>query len=143
MNRNEIVAALSERLGLEEIVTWVVPADDLFVSLPAASLLAAVEVLQAFSVAHLSTITGQDTGEAIQLLYHFWDRGGLTLCIDLPRQDPRVETLTQAIPGASFYEREVAEMLGVTFEGSTDQGPMFLPDDWEGGAPLRKEGGDG
>ena len=39
----------------------------------------------------------------------------------------------------AFYEREVAEMLGVTFDGHPDPGLFLLPDDWEGGAPLRKD----
>jgi NADH-quinone oxidoreductase subunit C len=33
----------------------------------------------------------------------------------------------------------VAEMLGVTFEGHPDPRPLLLPDDWEGGAPLRQD----
>jgi membrane-bound hydrogenase subunit beta len=90
-----------------------------------------------FDVYHLSTITGQETEDGIELLYHFWDGQGLTLRVQLPGDDPVIETLTDRIPGASFYEREVAEMLGVTFEGHPDPKPLFLSEDWEKGPPLR------
>jgi NADH-quinone oxidoreductase subunit C len=117
-----------------------VPIGETFVTLPACCIHPAVQLLvEQFGVYHLSTITGQDTGEAIELLYHFWDGQGLTLCTSLPRADARIATLVDLIPGAAFYEREVGEMLGVTFEGHPDPRPLLLPDDWDGGAPLRKE----
>jgi len=63
----------------------------------------------------------------IELLYHFWDGGGLTLRTSLPREEPHIATLTDLIPGAAFYEREVSEMLGVTFDGHPDLRALLLP----------------
>ena len=88
-------------------------------------------VVKRFDLRHLSTITGQDTGSAIELLYHFWDDGGLTLRTLLPRDEPHITTLTDLIPGAALYEREVSEMLGVTFDGHPDPRPLLLPDNWD------------
>jgi NADH:ubiquinone oxidoreductase subunit C len=101
---------------------------------PAAQLL-----VERFGIRHLSTITGQDTGSEIQLLYHFWDGEGLTLCTSLPREQACIATLTDLIPGAALYEREVSEMLHVAFEGHPDPRKLLLPDDWDGEAPLRRE----
>jgi len=117
-----------------------VPLDDTFVTLPSDCVHPAVQVLiDQFDLRHLSTITGQDTGDEIQLLYHFWDGHGLTLCTSLSREDARIATLIDLIPGAAFYEREVSEMLHVTFVGHPDPHTLLLPDDWNGEAPLRKE----
>jgi NADH-quinone oxidoreductase subunit D len=44
------------------------------------------------------------------------------------------------LPGASFHEREVADLFGVTFEGHPNPGRLVLPDDWPSGLyPLRKD----
>jgi NADH-quinone oxidoreductase subunit C len=124
----------------EDLQAREVPIDDTWVTLPAVCIQAAVqELIEEFGIRHLSTITGQDTGTGLQVLYHFWERTGLTLCVELPYQDPHIATLTGLIPGAAYYEREVAEMLGVTFDGHPDPSPLLLPDDWESGAPLRRD----
>jgi len=124
----------------EDLCVREVPTDDTWVTLPAVCIHAAVqELIEEFGVRHLSTITGQDTGTGVQLLYHFWERHGLTLCVELPYLDPHIASLTDLIPGAAYYEREVAEMLGVIFEGHPNPSPLRLPDDWEGGAPLRQD----
>ena len=116
-----------------------VPFAETFVTLPSDRLHAAVEVLLAdFDLHHLSTITGQDTGNVIELLYHFWQGQGLTLRTVLAYDSLSIATVTDLIAGAAFYEREIMEMLGVTFEGHPEPQPLFLPDDWEGGVPLRK-----
>jgi NADH:ubiquinone oxidoreductase subunit C len=116
------------------------PVDEVFVVLPAARLHQAVAVLiDRFDVYHLSTITAQDIDGEIELLYHFWHSGGLTLRTSVPRGDAHIASLTDLIPGAAFYEREVSEMLHVTFDGHPDPRPLLLPDDWNGEAPLRSE----
>jgi NADH-quinone oxidoreductase subunit C len=117
-----------------------VPIDETFVALPAGCVHPATQVLvERFDLRHLSTITGQDTGSEIELLYHFWDGTGLTLRTSLPREEPHIATLTDLIPGAAFYEREVSEMLGVTFDGHPDPRALLLPDDWDGEPPLRQQ----
>lgn len=126
-----------------------IPIDENIIGIQAACLRDVVAVLgRTFSIHHLSTITGQDTGTTLELLYHFWSGRGLTLRVGLPYDDARIDSLTDIIPGADFYERETAEMLGVTFEGhprsprSEADGfeHFLLPEDWwVGPPPLRKE----
>lgn len=134
-----ILEALREVFPSQTIEVRRVPIDETFVTLPPACICPAAQVLvEQFGIYHLSTITGQDTGNEIQLLYHFWDGEGLTLCTSLSRGDAHIATLTDLLPGAAFYEREVSEMLHVTFEGHPDPRKLLLPDDWGGEAPLRK-----
>ncbi len=127
-----ILQVLREIFPTETIEVQAVPIDESFIALPPNCIHHATEVLvDRFDLRHLSTITGQDTGSAIELLYHFWDGGGLTLRTSLPRDEPHIATLTDLIPGAALYEREVSEMLGVTFDGHPDPRPLLLPDDWD------------
>lgn len=141
----EIFAALQEAFPDEEFAIEDKPVDDTFLVLAPDKVRPVVELLMdKFDIYHLSTITGDDTGEGVRLLYHFWSGYGITLDTRLPYDSLRIPTLTDLIPGAAFYEREVQEMLGVTFEGLATPGPMFLPDDWESGDgpvryPLRRE----
>ena len=97
-------------------------------------------LVEALGITHLSTITGQEVDEGIELLYHFWHGSGLTLRTVLPFDRLELATVTDVIPGAAFYEREIVEMLGVTFAGLLDPARLFLPDDWDEPPPLRKEG---
>ena len=120
------------------VETW--PGDETVVTLALEHTHGAVEMLiERFGLHHLSTITGEDSGDDIVLLYHFWDGRGLTLRTTLPREGPHIRTLTDLVPGALFYEREVSEMFGVEFEGHPGVASLLLPDDWDSGPPLRKE----
>jgi len=140
MNVDLILNMLREIFPTKTIEAQSAPMDETFVELPPDCIPPAVKLLvERFDLRHLSTITGQDTGREIELLYHFWDGGGLTLRTSLPREEPHIATLTDLIPGAAFYEREVSEMLDVTFDGHPDLRALLLPDDWDGEAPLRQQ----
>ena len=96
-----------------------------------------------FSGVHLSTITAQKRkkkDDSVELLYHFYQGFGFSLLVSLPEQEPEVGSIVSIIPGADFYEREVAEMFDVVFSGRTDTRRLLLPDDWDQGPPfMRKE----
>ena len=50
----------------------------------------------------------------------------------------RLPTLTGVFAGASWHERETAEMFGIDFDGHPNLVPLLLPDGFEG-HPLRKD----
>lgn len=140
MNVQQVLERLGEALSIADLEAEQLPVDEHLVSLPSEAVHRAVQtLLEELDIYHLSTITGQDLDDEIELLYHFWEHGGLTLRTGLPRDHARIETITDLIPGATYYEREVAEMLGVTFVGHANLQRLVLPDDWTGGPPLRHE----
>jgi ech hydrogenase subunit E len=94
---------------------------------------------------YLSAITGMDLGVAsgqIEALYHFCFGAAITtLRVRQPRGgDVVVPTIEDIIPPASFFERELREMLGFQITGAKTSERLFIPDDWpEDVYPLRKD----
>lgn len=141
MNIDQVVGHLRQLLGDETLQANPGLLGEWFLTLPAKQVQAAVDALvNQLNIRHLSTITGQDAGDGIELLYHFWQGHGLTLRTRVPKNDPHITSLTSLIPGAAFYEREVAEMLHVAFDGHPDPRPLLLSDEWGDCPPLRGEG---
>jgi Ni,Fe-hydrogenase III component G len=113
---------------------WIAPAD----------LVPAVEAIHGAGWGYLSAITGLDDGpeaDGLQALYHFCGGAAVvTLRVRLPYTQPAVPSVCGVIPSASFFERELAEMFGITVEDTPNPDRLFLPDDWPDGAyPLRKD----
>ncbi|MBO3802432.1 MAG: NADH-quinone oxidoreductase subunit C [Candidatus Brockarchaeota archaeon] len=98
-------------------------------------------LLERFEFTTISTITGVDLGEDIELNYHLWcGRTEVTVKTRLPKIRPDVETVTDILPGAALYEREAFELLGVRFLGHPGLKRLVLPDSWpEGQYPLRRD----
>jgi NADH-quinone oxidoreductase subunit C len=87
----------------------------------------------------LSAVDELDAG--VSVVCHVADPGSLAhllLRTRLLLDDLRLPTATRVYRGASWHERETAEMFGVDFVGHPNLVPLLLPDGFEG-RPLRKE----
>ncbi|MBW6465524.1 MAG: NADH-quinone oxidoreductase subunit C [Brevefilum sp.] len=116
--------------------------------IPVENLEAVIGVLRKdFGCYHLSGITAQQRESQpgkIELIYHFWHGKGVSLLLRLPADDPKVASIIALLPGADFYEREAAEMYGITFTGREETPRLLLPDEWDQGPPfLKREASDG
>ena len=87
--------------------------------------------------------SGIDTPHGIEILYHFsFDKLNkiVTFKILLPKKKCEVGSISILIPGASWIEREITELLGVEFLHHLDPRRLLLADDWPSGDyPLRQE----
>lgn len=90
----------------------------------------------------LCTITGQDEGESFSIIYHLARNDGtvLNLKVKIQKTNPKWKSIGEKFPGGIIYEREIADLFGIQFEG-LPSGPRYpLPDDWpECQYPLRKD----
>ncbi len=71
-------------------------------------------------------------------LFSYEHRHEFTLKVNADRANPVVKTVEGVWPAANWLEREVYDLLGVTFDGHSDLRRILLPDDWIG-HPLRKD----
>jgi NADH-quinone oxidoreductase subunit C len=90
----------------------------------------------------LADLAGVDTGTSMQVVYHLWSAKTpdwlRIIAEDLPREDPRIPTLTGLWPGAEWMERETYDMFGIIFEGNRDLRRIYMPPDYAS-FPLRKD----
>jgi len=143
MTREETLSTLREKLG-RRILAWheksprriyveVRPED-----VPAATRLMFRELGARFQIA-----SGVDTPKAIEILYHWaFDRLDciVTVRTKLDRQKPEIESLASICKGTEWIEREIWELLGVTFRNHPDLRHLLLKDDWPAGSyPLRRD----
>jgi formate hydrogenlyase subunit 5 len=89
----------------------------------------------------VSAITGIDLGANIGVYYHIRTANALlTIQAEVPKENPKIQTINDIAPSAALHEYEVADLLGVTFEGNPSAGHFVLPETWpEGIYPLRKD----
>jgi NADH:ubiquinone oxidoreductase subunit C len=89
---------------------------------------------------HLALISGYDSGKDLGLVYHFFHGGVmLNLKVSVHPSDAKVPTITDVFPGATLYEREFYEMLGIEPIGHSNLKRLVLPENWPGGNPMRKD----
>jgi NADH:ubiquinone oxidoreductase subunit C len=105
-----------------------------------------IAAITALDRAEFETVEGKTEKKAIkgkgfmEVLYHFCS-GPVVTTLRVPVQydKARVDTICDIIPSATLYEREAAELLGITFTGTPSAEHLLLPDNWPAGIfPLRK-----
>ncbi|MHB1635983.1 NADH-quinone oxidoreductase subunit C/D [Acidiferrobacter thiooxydans] len=75
------------------------------------------------------------------VVYHlisFERNASLRIKVALLGEHPSLPTITDTWPAANWYEREVWDMFGITFDGHLHMTRILLPPTWDG-HPLRKE----
>jgi len=141
-DREEIVAKIKKGLGNKVVsFSWDTP-NRLYVGLDRKHLPEAVKLVFDELLGRYVILSGVDTPEGIEVLYHFsFDEAMLivTLKVLLDKKDPKVDSITPIIKGAEWIEREIHELLGVDFPGHPNMRRLILADDWpEGVYPLRR-----
>lgn len=90
----------------------------------------------------VSTITGLDSGENLEFIYHINNSDGILVNVKVfaPKSDPVIKSTLEIYPGAIFYERELEGMLGAKVDGLPEGRHYPLPDDWpQDEHPLLKD----
>jgi len=141
MSEKEILDRLKRNMGPKCVWKTSAPeAGKVFVEIDKKKLKYAIRFLKTEGFTHLSAITGLQIEDEIELLYHL-SNGSilLTIRIKLPLNETVIPSITAHIPGATLYEREIHDLLGVNFEGHPNLASLILPDDWpKDNYPLRK-----
>jgi NADH/F420H2 dehydrogenase subunit C len=80
----------------------------------------------------------QNKFELVYAISSFSDGREFCLVTDIPRDQPRIETVSDLWPTADWHEREVYDLFGIVFDQHPDLRRILLDDTWEG-HPLRKD----
>ena len=90
----------------------------------------------------LNLLTGMDyTGGKLGVVYHLSSTKLLhkiVLKVEVPADNPHVQSVESVWKTADWHEREAFDMFGLIFDGHPDLRRILMPDDWEG-YPLRKD----
>lgn len=82
------------------------------------------------------------TKKGIEILYHFSDdiEGNIiNIHVILPQEKPEIESLANMLSGANWIEREMSELLGITFRNHPEPEKLLSEGNWaEGVYPYRK-----
>jgi NADH/F420H2 dehydrogenase subunit C len=89
-------------------------------------------------LACMTCIDYTDHLEVVYNLFSFTHKHKIAIKTFLPR-DGELDSLTPIWNAANWHEREIAELFGMTFKNHPDPRPILLPEDWEGGYPMRKD----
>jgi NADH-quinone oxidoreductase subunit C len=96
-----------------------------------------------YTFQHLSCLTAVDYPKEnkITVVCHLWSyKTGtqLTVKLDVDRNNAKAPTLEGVWKSANWFEREVFDLYGVTFEGHSDLRRIMMPEDYTK-YPLRKD----
>lgn len=90
----------------------------------------------------LMCLSGVDKDKTtLTTVYHLYSyalKQRLTIKVDVPKDNPVVQSVYQVWSTAEWHERESFDLLGIKYEGNPDLRRILLPEDWEG-HPLLKD----
>ncbi len=89
----------------------------------------------------LSLVSAVDWPENYECVYHiasYLEEFIVELHVKIPKDDPKVQSLSEVWKGAEYPEREAYDMMGITFEGHPDLRRILLPENFRF-YPLRKD----
>lgn len=113
---------------------FIVPAQDLL------RVARGLKAMPGVALDYLSHVTGVDYKDHLQVVYYLMGTGTgaqVVLKVNVPAENPEVDSVTSVWPGADWHEREAYDLLGVRFRDHPNLKRILL---WEGyeGYPLRK-----
>lgn len=89
----------------------------------------------------VSCISGVDYIDRFCVVYSIWSTNKkclLTISVDIPKEQPTIQSISNIWGGANWHEREAYDLLGIVFENHPNLERLLLSEDWTY-HPLRKD----
>jgi NADH-quinone oxidoreductase subunit C len=88
-----------------------------------------------------SCVCGVDRIDRFQTVYHICSYANsvtIEITVDIPHDNPEVDSVTPLWGGANWHERETYDMFGIVFKGHPKLERILLPADYRF-FPMRKD----
>ena len=95
----------------------------------------------ALNFEHCSCVSGVDRMDRFQVVYHitsYVNKITIEIVVDLPRDNPEVDSITPLWGGANWHEREAYDMFGIIFKNHPKLERILLDEDVQF-FPMRKD----
>ena len=143
MTREQVLRDLGNRFGDDILDIFVKSQKRVFIKIKPRAIAWVGPYIFRELGARFNIATGTDTPDGIEILYHFTLEDinlMLNIRVLLNRDNPVITSLGKHIEAVNWIEREMKELLGITFEGHPDPRRLLLPDNWPDGVyPLRQD----
>ena len=96
---------------------------------------------RALQLTRMENVTAVDWKDHFEMVYHLFSSAAmhwLTVKVTLPHDAPVLPSATAVFPGVEFEEREVYDLMGISFTGHPDLRRVFHHENFVG-HPLRKD----
>jgi NADH:ubiquinone oxidoreductase subunit C len=142
-SKEKLPDIVKQQLGAKALNVFVKTPMRLYVEVPAGDVIEVAQLFFRDLEARLSTITGVDAPDCFEIMYHYtFDYLGSMVSVRtkiMDKSNPVIDSVSHVIKGAEWIEREIWELLGVTFKNHPDMRHLLLMDDWpKDKFPLRR-----
>jgi NADH-quinone oxidoreductase subunit C len=152
IGKTAVLNGLPEHPALKAILAWNPQAltdakfdrEELTLTIAPEEIRAAASTVQAAGYNFFEDMTAVDwfpSAPRFQLSYHILSHSykeRIRLRVMLEEANPSVASIVPVWPAANFYEREVFDLFGITFDEHPNLRRIMMPDEWKG-HPLRKD----
>ncbi len=143
MTREEVLLDFTSRFNDDIIDYYDKSGSRLYVTIKPESIVGIGTYLFRNMGARFNIASATDLPPNIEILYHFIVEDVnliISLRVFLDRENPVVDSLAREIEACNWIEREMSELLGITFTGHPDPRRLLLADNWpECVYPLRQD----
>jgi NADH-quinone oxidoreductase subunit C len=152
VGRQAVVDAMADHAAVKAILAWNAKAlvdatfdrSELTLTIDPEQIVAATEALRVAGYNYFEDMTAVDwfpSTPRFQLSYHFVSHSlkeRIRLKVFVDGETPSITSITPAWPSANYFEREVFDLFGISFEGHPNLRRILMPEEWQG-HPLRKD----
>lgn len=92
-------------------------------------------------LADLTAVDYVDSHGSFEIVYHLYSipaNRKIVIKTRIPKDEPEIDSVFSVWPTADWQEREVYDLMGITFKNHPNMIRILMPDDYVG-HPLRKD----
>lgn len=139
-NLEIMLQALQEQMGIKLVLSH----DRFFTFLqidPGDVLALSKTLREKYGFNYLANLTSVDYDDSFEMVYHLYsipENHKIAMKARVPRNNPEIDSVFSVWPTADWQEREVYDLMGITFKNHPNLIRILMPDDYTE-HPLRKD----